>query len=111
MGISKAMTLLPPASFIQAGAVAATGAAQLINIAKAGNGNASISGPSGSVGSLVSSVESQVGQSIDTNEIDKGVSQQEALQNAIAGLNLNVSVSEINEVQRSVSVSEEDSQI
>jgi hypothetical protein len=107
IGISRAFAdLPPPASFIQAGAVAITGAAQLINVSRGSKGGGATSSPSpSSSGNLTSEPIA------DTSSADKAATQQEALENAIAGLGLTVSVTEINDAQSNVEVSEEGSQI
>jgi hypothetical protein len=107
LGITKAFATLPyPAAIPAAASIAITGAAQLATIASQSSdgGGGSITAPTGT------SVTGET-QTVDTNQIDQAADQQQALENAIANLGLTVSVSEINDVQNSVSVSEDNSQI
>ena len=107
LGITKAFATLPyPAAIPAAASIAITGAAQLATIASQSSdgGGGSITAPTGT------SVTGET-QTVDTNQIDQAADQQQALENAIANLGLTVSVTEINDVQNSVSVSEDNSQI
>ena len=105
VGVSKALASSPPPlSFINAGAVAIKGAAQVTAIrnASAGGGTSGV----GSAPALNTSVETPQTQAIDQQAI-----QQQALENAIGNLGLTVSVTEINDVQNNVKVSEQISEI
>ena len=107
LGITKAFATLPyPAAIPAAASIAITGAAQLATIA-----SQSSDGGGGSITPPPGTSETNDNQTVDTNQIDQAADQQQALENAIANLGLTVSVTEINDVQNSVSVSEDNSQI
>ena len=106
VGISRAMTLPPPASFIQAAAVGVSGAAGLANIAGSSSGGGSVSTPS--VGGGTTETTQPIA---DTSAADNSLAQSEALEAAIANLGVSVSVTEINDAQSNVQVSEENSTI
>lgn len=103
VGVTKALSI-GPAGIPAAAGIAIKGATQIATIKAATPG----SGDSGS-GDIGSGALSQ--ETPDTSRIDDQISQQEALQAAIANLGLTVSVTEINEVQNAVQVSEQTSQI
>jgi hypothetical protein len=106
VGISRAFTLPPPASYIQAAAVGASGAAGLANIASSSSGSGGGSAPTPSGGG------STPAQPLaDTSAADNSLAQSEALEAAIANLGVSVSVTEINDAQSNVLVSEENSTI
>jgi len=105
VGVTKAFAQLGPLGGIPAAAgIAIKGATQIAAIKAASNG-----GGGGGTGDISGGALSQQGP--DTTQIDQQIAQQEALQAAIANLGLTVSVTEINEVQNSVQVSEQTSQI
>ena len=103
VGVTKALSI-GPAGIPAAAGIAIKGAAQIATIkaAKPGSGDTG----SGDIGGGALSQETP-----DTSRIDDQIAQQEALQAAISNLGLTVSVTEINEVQNSVQVSEQTSQI
>jgi len=106
-GIMNAFASLPyPAAIAAAAGVAITGAAQLVNIKNAGSGGGGdiggISGPTSP-----STTEPQA----DTSGADAVGAQQAALADAISNLGLSISVTEINEAQSNVQVSEDNSTI
>ena len=104
-GVTQALgSAPPPLSFVTAGAVAVAGAAQIATIAKSQPSGGDTSVPIPSQGGLTE-------PTADTSGVDSQASQQEALQNAIASLNLQVSVSEITDTQNAVAVSEQNSTI
>ena len=105
VGVTKAFAQLGPIGGIPAAAgIAVKGATQIAAIKAASNG-----GGGGGTGDISGGALSQ--QAPDTTQIDQQIAQQEALQAAIANLGLTVSVTEINEVQNAVQVSEQTSQI
>jgi len=105
VGVTKAFAQLGPIGGIPAAAgIAVKGATQIAAIKAASNG-----GGGGGTGDISGGALSQEGP--DTSRIDDQIAQQEALQAAIANLGLTVSVTEINEVQNAVQVSEQTSQI
>jgi len=106
-GIMNAFASLPyPAAIAAAAGVAITGATQLVNIKNAGSGGGGdiggISGPT-----TPSTTEPQA----DTSGADAAGAQQAALADAISNLGLSISVTEINEAQSNVQVSEDNSTI
>jgi len=105
VGVSKAFTLPPPASYIQAAAVGISGASSLASIANSssGGGASAPSVPSGGGGSSTPIA--------DTSQADNALSQQSALEDAISNLGLTVSVTEINDAQNNVQLSEANSTI
>ncbi len=105
VGVTKAFAQLGPIGGIPAAAgIAVKGATQIAAIKAASNG-----GGGGGTGDISGGALSQ--QAPDTTQIDQQIAQQEALQAAISNLGLTVSVTEINEVQNAVQVSEQTSQI
>jgi hypothetical protein len=105
VGVTKAFSQLGPIAGIPAAAgIAVKGATQIAAIKAASNG-----GGGGGTGDISGGALSQ--QAPDTTQIDQQIAQQEALQAAISNLGLTVSVTEINEVQNAVQVSEQTSQI
>ncbi len=104
VGVSKALSL-GPAGIPQAVAIGVKGAAQVAAIQNAKPSD----GGGGGTGDISGGALSQ--QAPDTSRIDDQIAQQEALQAAISNLGLTVSVTEINEVQNAVQVSEQTSQI
>ncbi len=99
-GIMRAFADLPyPAAVPAALAVAATGAAQAIAISRADS--------SGSV----SSVPVSAGTMPNTSAADQNAQQTQALEQAIASIGVSVSVSEINDVQNNVQVTESQASI
>ena len=106
VGISKAFTLPPPASYIQATAVGASGAAGILNItnSSSGGGGSTPTVPSDNTGG-----NNEI--TADTSGADNALTQQQALENAISNLGLTVSVTEINEAQSNVELSEVNSSI
>ena len=107
VGISKAFTLPPPASYIQATAVGVSGAAGILNITNSSSGSGGNSSPTPPSGGGTPQNEVLA----DTSGADAAASQTAALENAIANLGLTVSVTEINNAQNNVSLSETNSQI
>tara|TARA_R110001632_G_scaffold27493_1_gene73745 strand:+ start:8057 stop:10258 length:2202 start_codon:yes stop_codon:yes gene_type:complete len=107
VGISKAFTLPPPASYIQATAVGVSGAAGILNITNSSSGSGGNSAPLTPSGGGTPQNEVLA----DTSGADAAASQTAALENAIANLGLTVSVTEINDAQNNVSLSETNSQI
>ena len=103
VGISKALTLPFPVSVIQAAAVGASGAAGLINIANSSSGGGSVQTPTTPTASSTPIA--------DTSQADNALSQQSALEDAISNLGLTVSVTEINDAQNNVQLSEANSTI
>ena len=104
VGVTKAFSQLGPIAGIPAAAgIAVKGATQIAAI------KAASSGGGGGAGDVSGGALSQQGP--DTSRIDDQIAQQEALQAAISNLGLTVSVTEINDVQNSVQVSEQTSQI
>lgn len=98
-GIMNAFATLPyPAAIPAAIAVAATGAAQALAITSAslGGGGANTSAPS------LPNTNTQP----NTSNADNQLLQQQALENAIANLGLTISVTEINNAQSNVALSE-----
>lgn len=94
-----------PLGYGQAAAVAATGAYQISKI-----NSSDTSG--GSTGGNVSTPNvTQTPIQVDTSNVDNQVNQQEALLAALESQRYEVSVTEINDVQNAVSVSESDSTI
>ena len=104
VGVTKALSI-GPAGIPAAAGIAIKGATQIATI-KAANENGGGGGGTGDIGGGALSQETP-----DTSRIDDQIAQQEALQAAIANLGLTVSVTEINEVQNAVQVSEQTSQI
>ena len=104
VGVTKALSI-GPAGIPAAAGIAVKGATQIATI-KAANENGGGSGGTGDIGGGALSQETP-----DTSRIDDQIAQQEALQAAISNLDLTVSVTEINEVQNAVQVSEQTSQI
>jgi hypothetical protein len=106
VGISKAFTLPPPASYIQAAAVGASGAAGILNItnSSSGGGGSTPTVPSDNTGG-----NNEI--TADTSGADAAANQTAALENAISNLGLTVSVTEINEAQSNVELSEVNSSI
>ena len=102
-GIMNAFATLPyPAAIPAAISVAATGAAQAIAITS--------SSPSG--GSIDTSLPSSTGTATpDTSAADQALAEQAALESAIANLGLTVSVTEINDAQNNVQVTQDTSTI
>jgi len=107
VGISKAFTLPPPASYIQATAVGVSGAAGILNITNSSSGSGGNSAPPTPSGGGTPQTEVLA----DTSGADAAANQTAALENAIANLGLTVSVTEINDAQNNVSLSETNSQI
>jgi hypothetical protein len=96
-----------PIGYAQALAVGATGLAQIAKIK-----STDTSGGSGGGGGNISTPNiSQPQTQVDTSTVDNEVNQQEALVAALESQRFQVSVTEINDVQNSVSVSENDSTI
>jgi len=100
-GITNAMAYgVPPLNFINAAAVGAAGAAQVASIASTSTGSSGgVTAPSPTGGTTQPQV--------NTNAIDQQVQQQEALIAATESIGLSISVTEINDVQRQVSTSEQ----
>ena len=82
-------------------AVAATGAVQIAKMKSADTSGGNVSTPS----------VTQTPTQVDTSNVDNQVNQQEALLAALESQRYEVSVTEINDVQNAVSVSESDSTI
>ena len=100
-GVTNALsTGVAPLNFINAASVATAGAVQIASIAAT---------TPGSGGGTTAPVTAQgtAQQQANTNAIDQQLSQQEALINATNNIGLRVSVTEINEVQNNVAISEE----
>ena len=97
----------PPASYIQATAVGVSGAAGILNITNSSSGSGGNSSPTPPSGGGTPQNEVLA----DTSGADAAASQTAALENAIANLGLTVSVTEINNAQNNVSLSETNSQI
>lgn len=96
-GITKAFATLPtPAAFPAAASIAATGGAQIGTIASAG-ASSSVSAPTTTTPATAPS----------TTPIDNSIAEQQALENAIANIGLSVSVTEINDVQNNVQVTQQ----
>ena len=97
-----------PQKLAQIGTVVATTGAQVANINKAydnrksGGGTSATSVASGGGGS---------NNDVNTSAVDQELAQQEALTQAISNLGLSVSVNEINDAQRNVSISQATSTI
>ena len=109
-GIMNAFASLPyPAAIPAAIGVAATGAAQIVNIK---NASSSSSGNSGiDTGGASALGESASNVTADTSGADAAGAQVTALSDAISNLGLTVSVTEINDAQSNVQVSEDNSTI
>ena len=98
LGVTKAFATLPyPAAVPAAIQVAATGAAQLATIAASGSGG-SVSTPNATL--------PENNTQPNTTNADNQLLQQQALENAIANLGLTISVTEINNAQSNVALSE-----
>ena len=101
-GIMNAFATLPyPAAVPAAIAVAATGAAQALAITSTSNGG----------GSIDASLPSGDTTTPNTSAADQALAEQAALETAIANLGLTVSVTEINDAQNNVQVTQQTSQI
>ena len=94
-------TLPYPAAVPAAIAVAATGAAQALAITSTSNGG----------GSIDASLPSGDTTTPNTSAADQALAEQAALETAIANLGLTVSVTEINDAQNNVQVTQQTSQI
>ena len=96
----------PPLSFITAAAVGAAGAVQVANIARTtpNTGSGGVTVPSISSGSTSQATA-------DTSQADNAQGQREALENAIGNMGLQVAVTDINDVQNRVRVTDENAQI
>ena len=81
----------------------ASGAAGLINIANSSSGGGSVQTPTTPTASSTPIA--------DTSQADNALSQQSALEDAISNLGLTVSVTEINDAQNNVQLSEANSTI
>jgi len=103
VGIGRAFADLPIYAAIPAAAVvAATGVTQIAAINNSESGN--VSGTSATVPTTNT-------PTADTSQADTSANQQAALSDAISNLGLTVSVSEINDAQSNVQVSEDNSTI
>ena len=101
VGITKAFATLPtPAAIPASIKIGATGLAQAAAIRSAGGGGGNVSLPS-------DSITNTSGTNPNTTNIDNSISEREALENAIANLGLTVSVTEINDVQNQVQVTQQ----
>ena len=106
VGIGRAFADLPIYAAIPAAAVvAANGVAQISAIHNSESGN--VSGPSPTSPTAPTPTEPQA----DTSGADAAGAQQAALADAISNLGLSISVTEINEAQSNVQVSEDNSTI
>ena len=106
VGITKAFATYGPTplGYLGAASIAATGAAQLITIANSDSGSNS--------GGLINNDENlSTNITADTSGADNALTQQQALEAAISNLGLTVSVTEINEAQSNVELSEVNSSI
>ena len=107
LGITKAFATLPfPAAVPAALSIGATGAAQLLTIKNSDSGTGSIGGIDTGGGTTPTNEVTA-----DTSGADAAAGATAALENAIANLGLTVSVTEINDAQNNVSLSETNSQI
>ena len=100
-GVSNALAYgPPPVNFLNAAAVGAAGAAQIASI---------VATTPGSSGGTTAPVTAQgtAQQQANTNAIDQQLAQQEALIQATNNIGMTVSVTEINEVQSNVALSEQ----
>jgi hypothetical protein len=96
-GITKAFATLPtPAAFGAAATIAATGGTQVATITSAGGTSSSPTAPNVNSGTTP-----------NTTNIDNSIAEREALENAISNLGLTVSVTEINDVQNQVQVTQQ----
>ena len=108
VGIGRAFADLPIYAAIPAAAVvAATGITQIAAISNSGGDGGGT--PTPPTGNTPNTPNPQ--NQADTSNADAAFAEQTALENAIAGMNMNVSVSEINNAQNNVAVSEENSTI
>ena len=101
VGVSNALKYgPPPVNFLNAAAVGVAGAAQIASI---------VATTPGSSGGTTTPVTAQgtAQQQANTNAIDQQLSQQEALIQATNNIGMTVSVTEINEVQSNVALSEQ----
>ena len=98
-----------PIGYAQAGVVGATGLAQIAKIKNTDVNSGS--GGSGGVGTVSTPSIANNTPQVDTSNVDQEVNQQEVLLAALKSQRYQVSVTEINEVQNAVAVSEENSTI
>ena len=112
VGITKAFSTYGPTplGYLGAASIAATGVAQLLTI-KNSDGGSGAGGGIDTGGGIGGGETPQNEVLADTSGADAAAGATAALENAIANLGLTVSVTEINDAQNNVSLSETNSQI
>ena len=100
-GVTNALAYgVPPLNFVNAAAVGVAGAAQIASIVAT---TPSTSGGATSTPTAQSTAQAQT----NTNQIDQQLAQQQALIEATNNIGARISVTEINDVQQQVAISEE----